>query len=709
MSKGGAGKVYFVLYLAVILELLIIIVERDEAEEHLIAKQKESMRIVESILSQLQVGAGTEGIGTRPQDQITIPPPGINVKEAIGADLKPERRYLIEVGVTDVVGALKANEAEEPEDYLDRLKRFVRLSNVSDLRYEILHSSASSDEAVPAEEQFNKKAESELVLNIGEMERRLEELFNKYKGDQKALIENLRTFLVDAQYNLPAGSGFRPSSAKEPEFLYNQLETAGLLDKASKKRVFAVNFEPKEEGWYKLRFTSRTNKVLGVYNPAGSQVDVDPESKVNIGTVQLKVKDLYKVRDELQKNVNGLPIPELAAKPNEFDAALKKMREESNDPDERQKIELYGYIVKLITPGASESFDQNKGGIEYNIRVVKPQPQIADPKIANLRNVVRVFSKLSALKLPFETTPANGQTVITQNPGNATISGGSGTASTSSGGATKWVSKDLNIQVAGNLQPREEPYVFELVQKNSNKTSDPVQCSVYVYDAKISNETEVASALEASWGDALELVVQPSSGSTIKAEEFVLQFNMGGGSQVQPIRKLTVGSGDNIIVPPGTDKVSLTVGWKDPVSGEIVEIYSGSGEVGLKKPTIITTDMRSEPITDNTAGEFKVRGIMIRPPAISETDKADIGSVNVTVNNATVRDMKTGQTLKVVAVGSPRKVSGQEYEVTLKVTGGKLTKGNVKGNASITVSATARAQGSESKPRAATKTITVNN
>jgi hypothetical protein len=36
MSKGGgAGKVYFVLYLAVVLELLIIIVERDEAEEHL--------------------------------------------------------------------------------------------------------------------------------------------------------------------------------------------------------------------------------------------------------------------------------------------------------------------------------------------------------------------------------------------------------------------------------------------------------------------------------------------------------------------------------------------------------------------------------------------------------------------------------------------------------------------------------------------------
>jgi hypothetical protein len=62
MSKGGggAGKVYFVLYLAVVLELLIIIVERDEAEEGLLQKQKETMQIVESILSQLQSGAGTE-------------------------------------------------------------------------------------------------------------------------------------------------------------------------------------------------------------------------------------------------------------------------------------------------------------------------------------------------------------------------------------------------------------------------------------------------------------------------------------------------------------------------------------------------------------------------------------------------------------------------------------------------------------------------
>lgn len=71
MSKGGAGKVYFVLYLAVVLELLIIIVERDEAEEHLHKKQKEAMKIVQSILSQLQSGSGTE---VRRRARLRVPP-----------------------------------------------------------------------------------------------------------------------------------------------------------------------------------------------------------------------------------------------------------------------------------------------------------------------------------------------------------------------------------------------------------------------------------------------------------------------------------------------------------------------------------------------------------------------------------------------------------------------------------------------------------
>src|SRR5687768_6870000 len=72
MSKGGAGKVYFVLYLAVILELLIIFIERDEAEEHLRREQRQAIEIVQTILSQLQTGSGTTGITVSPKDNIVL-------------------------------------------------------------------------------------------------------------------------------------------------------------------------------------------------------------------------------------------------------------------------------------------------------------------------------------------------------------------------------------------------------------------------------------------------------------------------------------------------------------------------------------------------------------------------------------------------------------------------------------------------------------
>jgi hypothetical protein len=62
MSKGGgAGKVYFILYLAVLLELLIIIVERDDAEEELRKEKEELLRktkriqlIAETIINSLR-------------------------------------------------------------------------------------------------------------------------------------------------------------------------------------------------------------------------------------------------------------------------------------------------------------------------------------------------------------------------------------------------------------------------------------------------------------------------------------------------------------------------------------------------------------------------------------------------------------------------------------------------------------------------------
>lgn len=718
MSKGGAGKVYFVLYLAVILELLIIIVERDEAEEHLIAKQKESMRIVESILSQLQVGAGSEGINTRPQDQITIPPPGVNVKEAIGADIKPERKYLVEVGITDVSANLKMQEHEEPEEYLDRMKRFLKLSNVSDLKYDIYYSNDQSSEAVPQDSSaWQLKATANLDLKIKELEGKLDQIWSRDQKDPLAFVKSMQDLLVQADYTKPQPTAFKPGRIAEDELYYSPEETLKLGTEISrKKRSFVINFEPRDAGWYKLRFSSRTNQILGVTIKEGQpHADIDPEEKVNIGTVQLKVKDLLKVREELLRNTEGLPPGDMVKTNIEgFDNAVQKLKDETDDLPTKARIQLYGAIVKLTTPGiqAENAFDRNKGQMEFNIRVLKPTPQITDPKIANLETVVRVFDKLSKLVLPMEVTPANGKTEITANPGGATVAESGATASGGGSGATKWVAKNLVIPISGSLAPREEPYVFELAQANGPKRSEPAVCSVYVYPSSITNESDVNSALEASWGDALELVVTPSSGSTIKPNEFIMQFDVGGGTQIPPLRKLNVQGSDQVNVPPGTSKVSLNVAWKDPRSGEVVPIWSGSGDVGLKKPTIVTSDMNADPILDNMSAEFVVKGIMIKPPSISAdgNSRANIGTVSATIGSVSVRDMRSGNTYKVVVVGKPRRIKGNDYELTLKLQGKTpLPKGQIKGNVQITISATASADGAESRPRMITKTVSVSN
>ena len=77
MSKGGgAGKVYFILYLAVLLELLIVIVERDDAEEafrkerdELLRKTKRIQLIAETIINSLR-GSPTAVSATSDQSMV---------------------------------------------------------------------------------------------------------------------------------------------------------------------------------------------------------------------------------------------------------------------------------------------------------------------------------------------------------------------------------------------------------------------------------------------------------------------------------------------------------------------------------------------------------------------------------------------------------------------------------------------------------------
>lgn len=95
MSKGGAGKVYFILYLAVLLELLIIIVERDDAEEELkrekealARKNKRIQLIAETIINALR-GSQTSVSSTSDQTM------------TMGDPKEPEREFSVKVRVSD--------------------------------------------------------------------------------------------------------------------------------------------------------------------------------------------------------------------------------------------------------------------------------------------------------------------------------------------------------------------------------------------------------------------------------------------------------------------------------------------------------------------------------------------------------------------------------------------------------------------------------
>ncbi|MFO0002417.1 MAG: hypothetical protein ACK559_14910, partial [bacterium] len=71
--------------------------ERDEAEEHLIRKQKEAEEIVEAVMAQLNTGFGASGVNALPQDEITLLDPAVLSGVSERDRPKDERTYQVRV------------------------------------------------------------------------------------------------------------------------------------------------------------------------------------------------------------------------------------------------------------------------------------------------------------------------------------------------------------------------------------------------------------------------------------------------------------------------------------------------------------------------------------------------------------------------------------------------------------------------------------
>ncbi|MFA7326909.1 MAG: hypothetical protein WC121_09610 [Candidatus Kapaibacterium sp.] len=744
MSKGGgAGKVYFVLYLAVVLELLIIIVERDEAEEHLHQKQKEAMKIVQSILSQLQSGSGTEGINTRPQDEITIPPPGVNIKEVLGIDIKSERRYIVEVGVTDVSANSSRMEGEAQKEYMERLEKLVRLANVEDLEYQVFYNSSLETGAVPSfpsNDYFRANAVDFTKYDLGKAV--IEPETNtawEFVGIQKLNMDAEATFksldlaninndlmhpVYDKANKLVRGPTFGPNNFPEDSIFHYSIPETKLASGISgdrgtlSKRAFVVNFQPPgKAGWYKLRFVSKTNRILGVRSDQKVE-ELDKEATVNIGTVQLKVTDLMKVEKELERKLEKYEVPRADVLTSDggfraFDDAIDKAKtiasKEEDAGDLIGNIRLYGYIVKLLTPGQSQNFEQNKGDIEFNIRVMTPKPKMADPVIQIADNFYR-FNE-GKINFRMSISPYQGDANVIRGTVHDASSGPSSQpvanisfkrandGAPANGGSVDYigtVDKELASSTTGGPRSYIIKVSHQLQGKQDEKTPSLVVFSSKV-EEKIRNLQAKLSALSV-YGEQLFFNFEPPSGNKIAPEQFGYYFKTDADPQDRGLTDgLAADRADNLYFSSSMKKASLRIVWTDPISKEEIDIFPKyEFKIAQSEPGISYLNQQVSASVDADMVRVRVTGINVISPKIGKEGSTQEAEVSLTLDAPQVRIPGFS------VVGKPTiSVKGGQAQIDFTLRGEADDDGNIRGTVVIKGSAIAinPINGIQSNPR----------
>ncbi len=707
MSKGGAGKVYFVLYLAVILELLIIIVERDEAEEHLIQKQKESMKIVESILSQLQSGAGSEGINTRPQDEITLQDPS-QAKDAQATKIKQDRLYQVLVGVTDVSDADKM-EGLEPKEAEEKLRNLIRLANVQDLDYQVFYHPNANNETAPSFITYDSLVKGKIDFTSFNPGQEVGENVDNGRWQLLALrrvelqVEKTKEYR-HPEYEFTKNVGdvtqFAPPNARDSAFKYDQnlsdVEAKNVGNKY-KKRVFLVRFQPPNKaGWYKLRFASKTNRILGVRSNDVNK-EISPDEKVNIGTVQLKVKDLIKVKKTLMEALEGVQVPsadDLATAKLTYDdfkkgidAAIEKIKNESAGNDQKaldkiRRIGLYNYIAILLTPGGSSNIEQNRAAIEFNIHVVQPpKPKDLDPTIYVDANTY-TFDRLSRTEIPFTAGPyVQGKLPTVSStpplPWQIVDAGEAQIAAANAGAQLR------KFKLVCPQQVNAGDYEITLSYANQSGKKEDKVTQLKVFSSKLENEEDIKSTVEnCYYGQELELLPVPAMDKKIPSGQFVIKAVVKAGDQ--PVRGLQLRQE----IPSASKQLNVDIMWEDPQTKEQVSLLRAPlvGSPKQRPPKVITTDIKINPITDPRDPTVTVTSIKINPPIVDvggqKAAPGDIFDVKCFIQKQDIPGYK-------VTAGA-MKPSGGGYEVELRLDGPPLKRGKVEGQVTILITAKAK-------------------
>jgi hypothetical protein len=639
MSKGSAGKVYFVLYLAVILELLIIIVERDEAEEGLHRKTKESMKIVQNILSQLQSGSGNYDMNVSPNDLIIIQDKATIETLPKEQRIKRQKSYSVKVSVTDVTEAKKGaaegnkSESEEGKDYT-----LTKLANVQELTYQVFYTETPKgdvqevsprlpdstyngkrlrefkpgDVATYLDQQIAKSTNWTLLdLRQLKLDVPATYEYNKLEGGWQKPLYNLSVNgdQLDKNVQLKDTVFFYDSTKSQKDFINN-----GKLS----SRTFTVNFDPGEErkdGWYKLRFFSSTNKILGIDFESGVK-EISDEDQVNVGVVKLKVRALRSVMQGLQRELDGkVELRDVwydgsgdfntrLKAVEEFNAAIKLGKETNKaDDDVLSKITLYDYIVKLTTPGFSAFLDQNRSTMDIDVQVRKPDQQQPAPRVSDLDPKIITFDKLQKTIITFVLSPSS-----YFKPGNPLVDI-KGTPSLS--GQFKVEQED---PTAGNNpltanQPRRYRIVFEKpipagtynlkITYIGGGKSDTASSELNVLPSTLERKSDVVfKAMKLFYGKRLSVRSKLLAAAELPLAQFKIDYKLGNEKIVQDNVYAESWTGPNI--PASAKTVDVNIVWIYPGTNERVPIATAKVTPQQTVPEISCSAATSEQKSSGT-------------------------------------------------------------------------------------------------------------
>jgi hypothetical protein len=478
------------------------------------------------------------------------------------------------------------------------------------------------------------------------------------------------------------------------------------------KRAFVCNFQPPSKpGWYKLRFSSQTNRIMGI-SAEQKFNSLKDDQKVNIGTVQLKVKDLRSVQRQLSDQLSGTGIPSADAFANgsldldrfndQLEAAKKKVIDGGGDKvaQNTSRIDLFGYIAKLLSPGRYTTFDQNKGSIEIDIFVQQPEIEQEDPIITwDDNGQLYSFDKAGKYVATFVANLYDKATPSIQFNGST-----SGVSITKVGPtSTNGKAGRYKVEINRDLSPGEYKMTASLssagktvVEEMNLKIFATGLATVKTEEGDdVKNEEEITGLVKSlSKGDAVEFTAVPTSGSTIPGSQF--RTIIDGTTKKSPVVGLQVGANDGYNIPIDADRVSVRIVWQDPKDQSIqVQIFPTDGssaveaQPGPKRPRVVCGD--ASRITDAKTPIFFVN-VEIKAPTYADIT-ATIKGVKFEVKEQNIKGYK------VVPVGEPKLTSGkwtQSYRLDGKLPIPRGTGGSIK----IQAKAAAQLPSGETSPEA---------